>query len=188
MQSDEPYAVDALRRRDSQAWMSLYNYMVHGTYAFLWHLTGRNRAVAEDLNQETWLSAIESIDQFDERRGSLQGWLFGIARNKGVAHLRRQRVAAGQQAHESVAPETLVDTDRANSPPAIVESFERAALVRAALETLPGDRRKVLRGKYVDGLSVQQLAERFGKSPKAIESLLSRSRGELREILGSSIN
>jgi RNA polymerase sigma-70 factor (ECF subfamily) len=188
MQTDEPHAVATLRSRDSEAWIALYNSLVHGTYAFLWHLTGRNRAVAEDLNQETWLSAIESIDRFDESRGSLQAWLFGIARKKGVEHLRHKKVLLGKGAPETVTPDSLVDRERANSPPAIVETSERAALVRAALEILPPERRNVLRGKYVEGLTVKQLADRFGKSPKAIESLLTRSRGELREILDSTIN
>jgi len=188
MPSDESDLVAALRIRDSRAWIAFYNSMVHGTYAFLWHLTGRNRAIAEDLNQETWLSAIESIDQFDDNRGALQGWLFGIARNKGVAHLRIRKVILGKGTSETVTPDSLVDTKRENLPPAIVERSERAALMRAALEILPSERRDVLRGKYVEGLSVKQLADRLGKSPKAIESLLTRSRGELREILDSTIN
>jgi len=188
MQTDTQFEVAALRDRDSEAWMSFYNSLVHGTYAFLWHLTGRNRAVAEDLNQETWLSAIESIDQFDESRGTLQGWLFGIARKKGVEYLRRQRVLLGKGTPGIVTPDSLVDGELANSPQANAVSSERAVLVRAALKVLPPDRRNVLRGKYVEGLTVNQLAERFGKSPKAIESLLTRSRGELREILNSTIN
>ena len=188
MHSDEPTVVAALRGRDSQAWIAFYNSLVHGTYTFLWHLTGRNRAVAEDLNQETWLSAIESIDQFDESRGSLRGWLFGIARNKGVAHLRHRKVLLPEGASEPIAPDSLVACERAHSPPALAERNERAALVRGALEVLPPDRRHILHGKYVEGLSVKELADRLGKSPKAIESLLTRSRGELRELLDSTVN
>ena len=114
--------------------------------------------------------------------------MFGIARNKGVAYLRHHKVLLPEGAAEPIAPDSLAACERANSPPALAERSERVALVRAALELLPPDRRHVLYAKYVDRLSVKELAVRLGKSPKAIESLLTRSRGELRELLDSTVN
>ena len=64
-----------------------------------------------------------------------------------------------------------------------MEHVERNSVVRAAILLLPEDRREVLLCKYVEGLSVCNIANRMGKTAKAIESLLSRSREQLRELL-----
>jgi RNA polymerase sigma-70 factor (ECF subfamily) len=76
----------------------------------------------------------------------------------------------------------LVDDD-ALLPPDVIGAIERADAVRAALAELGAENRGVLLGKYVDGRSVDQLAQQFGRSPKAIESLLSRARGRMRQLL-----
>ncbi len=182
---DEQADLAAICRRETEAWAAFYNSLVHATYALIWHLTGGNRSTAEDLNQETWLAAIESIDDFDPQRGSLRGWLFGIARNKAVAHLRRQKV---RDANVQRVSQASAIAGNAPQPDALAEADEHAAFVRAALAILPPDWRGVLRGKYVDGLTVNQLAEQMGRTPKAVESLLSRSRAELREMLNTSVN
>ena len=57
------------------------------------HLVGGDRAVAEDLNQETWLEALDGIDQCDATRGSFRNWLFGIARKRVALHYRRRALA-----------------------------------------------------------------------------------------------
>jgi RNA polymerase sigma-70 factor (ECF subfamily) len=56
-------------------------------------------------------------------------------------------------------------------------------LIQAALDALPDRYGDVLEWKYVDGLSVKQIAQRLGVGPKAAESLLSRARGAFRETL-----
>jgi len=66
----------------------------------------------------------------------------------------------------------------------VLEQVERTSVVRAAMLVLPGDRREVLVGKYVEGLSVETIAARMGRTPKAVESLLSRARQQMRHLLG----
>jgi RNA polymerase sigma factor (sigma-70 family) len=74
--------------------------------------------------------------------------------------------------------------DGALVPDDVIEHLEQAAVVvRASLLALPPERRQVLVDKYVEELSVSQIAARTGKSPKAVESLLSRARGEFRALL-----
>jgi len=65
----------------------------------------------------------------------------------------------------------------------VIGAIERGDAVRAALAELGAETRGVLLGKYVDGRSVSQLADEFGRSPKAIESLLSRARARMRRLL-----
>jgi RNA polymerase sigma factor (sigma-70 family) len=61
--------------------------------------------------------------------------------------------------------------------------LEQADVVQASLLALAPERRQVLVEKYVEELSVAQIAARTGKSPKAVESLLSRARGQFRALL-----
>ncbi len=68
-------------------------------------------------------------------------------------------------------------------PPEQLEGLERADVVRAAMLRLSPDQRDVLLKKYVEGSSVLEIARCTGRSAKAVESLLSRAREQLRELL-----
>ena len=70
-------------------------------------------------------------------------------------------------------------------PAAVIEEVERADAVRAALSELDETARDVLVNKYVDSMSVAEIADRIGKSPKAVESMLTRARTRLRSLLRS---
>jgi RNA polymerase sigma-70 factor (ECF subfamily) len=69
-------------------------------------------------------------------------------------------------------------------PEDVLEQVERRSVVRAAILLLPDDRRQVLLWKYVEGLSVETIAVRMGRTVKAVESLLSRARRQVRGLLG----
>ena len=68
-------------------------------------------------------------------------------------------------------------------PPEALEGVERADMVRAALLCLHDDGRRALLDKYAEGLSVAEIAASTGRSAKAVESLLSRARRQLRVLL-----
>jgi RNA polymerase sigma-70 factor (ECF subfamily) len=174
MMDNDPHFVRGLARRDRTLWAAMYDRHVGAVFGLVYHLVGGDRAVAEDVNQEVWLIAIEQIDRFDPVRGEFRDWLLGIARHRA---LRRR--------HD---PVRVFDTqpDRpadALSPPESLEGVERADMVRAALLCMPDDRRRVLLDKYAEGLSVAEIAARTGRSAKAVESLLSRAREQLRALL-----
>jgi len=173
----------SLKRRDPSAWARAYDRHVRDTYGFISHLVRGNRALAEELHQQTWLSALSKIHLFDPTRGEFRQWLFGIARREVALRYRRESASAGGGSE-------TIDSDGEGEafagtilPEDVAERAERAAVVRAALAELGTDARGVLLQKYVDGLSVREIAERIGKSEKAIESLLTRSRVRLRALL-----
>jgi RNA polymerase sigma factor (sigma-70 family) len=68
-------------------------------------------------------------------------------------------------------------------PEDVLEQVEQRAVVRAAMLVLTDDRRKALIWKYVEGLSVETIAGRMGRTAKAVESLLSRARQQARGLL-----
>jgi RNA polymerase sigma-70 factor (ECF subfamily) len=143
--------------------------------------------VADDLFQETWLAAIDQISQFDAARGELRGWLFGIARRR-VALYWRQRMARDAVAIAVDGAVVTESPDGGQLPDEVLEHVERGAVVQALMLVLPADRRDVLTDKYVNGLSVEQIAAKTGRSAKAVESLLARARSQLRTLCGRYFN
>src|SRR5690349_24184282 len=86
-------AVDAdvvrLRRSDLNALSELINRYQNRLYRYLLRIV-RQPAEAEDLFQQTWLKVIEKIGTFDASR-NFDAWLFTLARNLAIDHLRRVR-------------------------------------------------------------------------------------------------
>src|SRR6185503_13003595 len=109
----------------------------------------------------------------------LQSWLQGIARNKIRAERRKRAPLALDVAIAEAQGEIdaiLCDIAREPLPDEVLERAETRDLVGATLTALPEDYRRALIEKYVDGLSVQEIATRAKKSPKAAESTLTRAR------------
>src|SRR5258708_6181040 len=172
---NDPRLVRALARRDRSTWTALYDRHVGDVFGLVYHLGGGDRAAAGDGNQEGWLLAIEQLDGLDPGGGGVGDWLVGIARHRALRRDRR-------------APDRSLETEPdgpsdALPPPELLEGVERAGVVRAALLCLEEDRRRVLLDKYAEGLSVAEISARTGRSVKAVESLLSRARDQLRTLL-----
>jgi RNA polymerase sigma-70 factor, ECF subfamily len=173
---------ELLRRCDVAAWDAFYREHIGELYGFVFRLVRGDNAAAADVFQDIWLDAVGHIEQFDPDRGELRAWLFGIARRRIALYWRRRTAPGGTAAIEPL-DQNLESADGAILPEDVVEQLEQAAVVRAALLAMPPERRQAMTDKYVEGLSVAEIAIRSGKSPKAIESLLSRARGELRSLL-----
>ena len=172
----------SLQDRDAAAWDEFYEERSRELYGFVFPLVRGDTQAVADVFQDTWLDAISHIGQFDPQRGELRAWLFGIARRRVALHWRK-RLARSGTAVAARADIPVEDLDGAVVPDDVIEHLEQAAVVQASLLALPPERRQVLVDKYVDELSVAQIAARTGKSSKAVESLLSRARGQFRTLL-----
>lgn len=122
---------------------------------------------------------IEEFDSFDAGRGQLREWLMGIARHLVSHHFRRISRLPREPAEDAVHS----SEDTAIPPPEQLMAIERGDVVRAALLQLNPDYKDVLLKKYVDGLSVNEIAGLTGRSAKAVESLLSRARERHQELV-----
>ncbi len=184
MATDEQSSlITVLKKRDRSAWSAAVDRHLHEVYGFVFHLVGGDRTVAEDLNQETWLEAMDGIDQCDATRGSFRNWLFGIARKRVALYYRRHALAGNPASLSDQFGEAVELGDISVLPEDVLEQVERVSVVRAAILLLPDDRRQVLLWKYVERLSVATIAGRMGRTAKAVESLLSRTREQLRGLL-----
>lgn len=149
--------------------LALYDDALPQVYGYLLHRC-RNGTIAEDLTAETFMAAVESIG-----RGAVTevttGWLVGIARHKLVDHWRRlERDARNLRAVDS-PPDTDDPWD------AELDGFA----ARDTLERLGAHHRSALTLRYVDDLSVPEVAALLDRTVHATEALLVRARRAFRE-------
>jgi RNA polymerase sigma-70 factor, ECF subfamily len=176
MQSNERVVREhALRRAvlagDELAWRTWYDAEYAGLYAYVLWRCGGLPDRADDIVQETWLTAVRHVRRFDPRRGSFSGYLRGIAANVLRNHFRSRKRQSAQPLNGHLA---APDVDQSRR--------DQAERIAFALARLPEHYEGVLRSKYVDGLSIAEIASGSGDTPKAVESLLSRARQAFREV------
>jgi len=145
-------------------------------------MTPRARGIVapEDIVQETHLEAMRKLPTFEDRGpASFYRWLVAIARFK-ISEADRAAGAKKRQAGPLDAPVPAAIT----SPSGRV--MQRAARERldAALQELGGARAEAVRLRYLEGLSIQETAERLERSPAAVKALVSRGLGDLVSRLG----
>jgi RNA polymerase sigma-70 factor (ECF subfamily) len=162
---------DAVLAGDKAAWAKLYD----GAYAELWAYAvwrcAGLRDLAEEITQETWLVAVRRIRDFEPHRGRFLTWLRGIA-----AHvLQNQLRTRWRRSKQTLDGEDIAESVHPNE-----ERREQAELIARALGELPERSEAVLRAKYLDFMSVKEIAEDWGQTAKSVESLLTRARQAFR--------
>jgi RNA polymerase sigma-70 factor (ECF subfamily) len=125
--------------------------------------------LSEELTQQAFVRAIRARTTYDGR-APVTAWVCAIARNLLVDHFRRHAREERSRLRVIVAE---VEDDMA------ARHAEREAVL-ATLQRLPALQRAVLVLRYMDGLSVRDVAIAIGKSESATESLLSRARDSFR--------
>ncbi|HYH33275.1 MAG TPA: sigma-70 family RNA polymerase sigma factor [Pseudonocardia sp.] len=150
------------------ALLDLYDEALPQVYGYLLARCGR-RALAEDLTAETFLAAVTACRRVPPPAPST-GWLVGIARHKLVDHWRAaEREQRGLHA--------------VGAEPSAADPWDEhldALLARQVLAAQPGMHRAALTLRYVDGLSVPEVARVLGRTVAATEALLVRARAAFR--------
>jgi RNA polymerase sigma-70 factor (ECF subfamily) len=149
--------------------VSLYESTVDGVYRYASRLTGGDRARTDDLVQDTYLGVLRRI-QRGERLELSAGYLIVACRSRFLDELKANRRRTDRELR--VGPGTQVIPSEADPPSAT-----------AALARLPDDQRAAMVLRYVDDLTVADVAHHLGRSVRATESLLVRGRAALRTLL-----
>ena len=184
---DDPAFVERLRAGDKEACaLCVREHSTH-VYHLALKLTG-DPAAAEDVLQETFLSAFKAIPRF-EGRSQLSTWLYRIAHNAALMKLRKRQVGTvslDEPVENQVGvPEPREFADWSENPEEILMDAEMRQAMQTAIESLSETLRSVFVLRDVNGLSTAQTADVLGLSEEAVKSRLLRARLALREKLSA---
>lgn len=202
-ESEDTGVIQALRRGDERAFARLVD-QHHASLRRVARLYISNRAVADEVVQDTWLGVIQGIWAF-EGRSSLKTWIYRILINRAKTRAVRegrtapfsQLVAELEPAEAPVAPDRFHPAAHptgpghwAHAPSDPVTSPERRLLARetreqlqAAIEGLPEHQRMVLILRDVEGCSTQEVCNALGFQETNTRVLLHRARAQVRAAL-----
>jgi RNA polymerase sigma-70 factor (ECF subfamily) len=196
----EDELVAALRRGDEAAFVALVE--MHGVSLLrLARTFVRDRAVAEEVVQETWLAVLNGIDRF-EGRSSLKTWIFHILSNRARTRGVREGRSAPFSALAREDDEAAVDADRfrgeshrwaghwasppsdwAQLPEERLLSQETLACVHEAIEALPPRQADVIVLRDVEGWQPEEICAALQISDGNQRILLHRARSKVRAAL-----
>lgn len=168
--------VAAAKAGDPEAFGSLFDAYYGPVYRFVASRVGRP-SDAEDLTQTVFVRAFEALPRYEVRGSPFGGWLFRLARNTVIDHVRTRR--------EHIELEVV--TNRATEdagPEAVAALRDDLDAVARALKELTEDQREVIALRFFAGLSAKEAAEAMGRQEGTIRGLQFRAIGALRRSLG----
>ena len=170
MDSDDELA-EHLRAGDERALRAAYD-RYGGAVLYLAQRLLGNRADAEDVTQLTFVAAWAGRETFDPQRGTILGWLLGIARRKAIDRFRSaardHRIAATMQAQ--------LPAEGWQTPERIIDRL----IVADELGRLPREQRRTLELAFFDDLSHPQIAAVTGLPLGTVKSHIRRGLANLR--------
>lgn len=170
--------VALLKHGDPDAVSELIGRYQHRLYRFLVRMV-QDPAAAEDLFQQTWIRLLEKIGSYDARR-NFDAWLFAIARNLAIDHLRWRRGISLDDVDDSGL--AMADRLTAGGRDALEQllDFERGVMLAAAIAELPAIHREVLTLRFEEGMKLGQIAEVAAIPLSTVKSRLHRALESLR--------
>lgn len=175
--------ITRLRGGDVEAVAAVMERYQHRLYRYLLRLL-RDSAMAEDMFQQTWVKVMERIRSFDPSH-SFEGWLFAMARNLAIDHLRRYRPESLDEPLPSGDSRTEL---LAGSGPGALEQLlarERAAGLALAMAELPMVFREVLTLRFEEEMRLEEIAAVLGLPLGTVKTRLHRALKHLRRTLES---
>jgi RNA polymerase sigma-70 factor (ECF subfamily) len=181
MDTDRERALVARSRSDASAFGELYDYYLPRIFGFVVRRV-EDRAVAEDLTAATFERALGTIRRGDFRNESFGGWLYRVASNAIVDHVRRGRrtVPLGVRASDldGEQPDAEAIGDEA-ALAAFAATLDRD-IIRRGLIALPETHRQLIVLKFFDGLEIDELCAALGCSRPTLAVKLHRALRALR--------
>ena len=176
--------VERLLRGDARAFDEFFNDYYPKLYRFVKRRV-YDAAMAEDVAQGTLCRALQSLRGF-RGEAALFTWLCTLCRRELSARLGEFNPAAGSAglAEDDPAVRAALESLLANESTDPILAIDRAQLrqaIRVALDYLPAPYGDILEWKYLREMSINEIAQRLGRSPKASESLLTRAREAFRD-------
>jgi RNA polymerase sigma-70 factor (ECF subfamily) len=170
-----------LRHGDVQAVAPLMERYQHRLYRYLLRMVWQ-QGTAEDLFQQTWMRVMERIGTYDPKR-NFESWLFAVARNLALDHLRRYQPESLDEPLDSGA--TRAELVAGSGPGALEQLLaqERAGWLIQAMSELPAVFREVLTLRFEEEMKIEEIAVVLGVPLGTVKTRLHRAMKHLRAAL-----
>jgi len=154
-------------------------------FALLYRMV-RDRELAEDLAQETFVKALNAIDSY-RPEFKFSSWIFKIANNAAIDHLRRRELdtlsldgSPHAETPEAMQATALQIGARQESPLEAVEARELGGTIEAAIGRLRPEYRSCILLRHVEGRAYEEIAEILDLPLGTVKTYIHRARNELR--------
>jgi RNA polymerase sigma-70 factor (ECF subfamily) len=174
------FLVARLLRGDEEAFAEFFETSFGPLFRFALPRAGGDASLAEELVQTTLVRAVCKLATY-RGEAALLTWLTTICRREIATHYETQKKVPPMIDLSEELPEVRAALESIGAAGAGPERAEVARLVQVVLDRLPSRYGDALEWKYIDGLSVAEIAERLGLGTKAAESVLTRARGAFRD-------
>lgn len=172
---DEKSLIEKAQQNDQEAIVRIYETYFDRIYRYIFLRIG-NQAESEDLTQQVFMNALQSISSFRWRGAPFSSWLFRIARNQIIDH---QRKFSRVQTTPLEMPLGREDID----PAEVVEQELAIRKVREAMKGLTQLQQEVLSLRFAGEMSTRETARIMGKREGAVKALQHSALAALRKIL-----
>jgi RNA polymerase sigma-70 factor, ECF subfamily len=163
---------------DPAAFGTLYDRHVSAVYRYVYYRV-RDDADAEDLTSDVFMKALRAISRYEPRQAFL-AWLYRIARNSVIDHVRRGgRQVSFEDALEHPEVHNAIDPDLE-----VLAGSDKAAL-RTALGQLTPLQQEVIVLRFLEGYSTDEIARLIGKREGTVRGIQFRALGALRQLIPS---
>ena len=149
----------------------------------------RDRELAEDLTQETFVKALNAVESY-RPEFKFSSWIFKIANNAAIDHLRRRELQtlSLEGAPNAVTPEAIEATalqlrDRLENPLEELEARELGGQIESAIARLRPEYRSCILLRHVEGRAYEEIAEILDLPLGTVKTYIHRARNELRASL-----
>lgn len=184
--SDERRLVRRMISGEEEAFETFFAAHCPPLYRFALKRSGGDAEAAEEVVQRTFCAAIDKIATW-RGEARLLTWLCAICRHELAGYFRRTSRVSGRVELTEELPEVRAALESllqgGSDPEEQTLRREIAGLVHVALDSLPPRYGQALEWKYLEDVSMKEIALRLDATPKAVESLLTRARGALSDAL-----
>jgi len=176
-----------LRARSGQesAYRELIRRYERPIFALLFRMV-RDRELAEDLSQETFVKALNAIESY-RPEFKFSSWIFKIANNAAIDHLRRRELhtlsldgSPHAETPEAMQATALQIGARQETPLDTVEAKELGSAIEAAIGSLRPEYRSCILLRHVEGRAYEEIAEILNLPLGTVKTYIHRARNELR--------
>jgi RNA polymerase sigma-70 factor (ECF subfamily) len=140
---------------DARAFEVVYERHATAVFSLAYRICGV-QAAAEEIAQEAFLAIWRSGARYDRTRGSVRTWLLGVVHNRAIDAIRRATVHQRRQTADEHAAERLEAPERTDVE---VARREEARSMRALIDGLPQEQRRVIELAYFGGFTHEQIAQ-----------------------------